>query len=225
LGIDIFGGDGGHLIHGCIAKNCSATGIQGHNVVNTIFSNCTLKNCGTGISAQEGPNNVVISGCNFYSCRNAIKCVASGGKTINIVGNNIITSALDAIQIDATGSTDWCVSNNLIKDSAQEAIKVIGANGFTITGNHIVNSYANDTATEITKNAAIRIQGAAKNGYVADNNIILTTTDAKGCACGIAEYSLTGDNNVVVNNVIRGARLAATQKLGTNSKFENNYEF
>lgn len=225
LGMDIFGEPGGHLIHGCVAKNCTATGIQGHNVVNTIFSNCIATNCGIGISAQEGPNNVVITGCELYSNRNAIKCIAVSAKTINIVGNTIIGSALDAIQLDAENSTDWVIAHNIIKESAKQAINVIGIKGFSIVGNHISNCYATDTASAITNNAAIKISGVASNGYVADNHIILTTTETKGCVCGIAEYSLTGDNNVVVNNVIRGARIAATQKLGTNSKFENNYEF
>lgn len=227
LGIDVYGGDGGHLIHGCVAKNCDGIGIQGHNAVNTVFSNCIAVNCYEGISAQGTPDNVVITGCEVYNNINCgIKCVASVGKMVNIVGNTIIGGSLDGIQIDASASaSDFAVSNNVIKNSVRNAINVIGIHGFSITGNHIVNPLATDTSTTIANKAAIKISGTASNGYVANNHILLDTTDTTGCPCGIAEYSLTGDNNVITSNVIRGARIAATQKLGTNSKFENNYEF
>lgn len=227
LGIDTYGGDGGHLIHGCVAKNCDGVGFQCHNAVNTIISNCIAVNCYAGISAQEAPDNVVITGCEVYdSIQCGIKCVAGQGKMVNIVGNTIIGGSLDGIQIDATSNaSDFVVSNNIIKSPTRNAINVIGVHGFSISGNHIINPFAADTAAAISNNAAIKMSGTASNGLISGNHIILDADDTTGCACGIAEYNLTGDNNVAVNNVIRGARIAATQKLGANSKFENNYEF
>lgn len=225
LGFDVFGGDGGHLIHGCVAIN-GDTGFQNHNAVNTIVSNCTATGANVGFSAQSGnTKNVLFVGCAAYSNRYGFKCIASGTKIISIIGCTIIDSANDGIQLDAANATELLVADNVIKNSQQRAIWLLGANGFTITGNHITDCCTADTGTAVSDKAAICIYGAAKNGLVSGNNIQLNTTDTKGCACGIAEYSLTGDNNVVVNNVIRGARVAATNKLGANSVFENNYEF
>ena len=224
LGIDTFSStdSGGHLIHGCTAKGCNI-GFQLHNAVNTVVSNCFSIDNSVGISAQEHPGNLIITGNVVKDCGYSIKCIASRAKMLQIIGNTII-GGTDGVQLDATGSTDCCVSHNTFKDTGR-AINLIGVNGFSVVGNHITNPLANDTATTINGNAAINISGTAKNGYVADNHIIITSTDTKGCGCGIIENKATCDYNVVVNNVIRGARIAATQKLGANSKFENNYEF
>ena len=227
LGFDTFTStdSGGHLIQGCTAKGCNI-GYQFHNALNTIMLGCHSISNSTGISVQEKPKKLILVDNIVQDCGYGIKCIAKSGEDISIASNHITGILADAIQIDAsTNAHNFIVEGNYIGNIKGNAINIIGVDGFTVTGNTINNvNYAN-TDAEILK-AAIRLSGTASNGMVSGNHITLVSDDTTGCPAGIAEMAnLTGGNNVVVNNVIRGARIAATQKVGANSKFENNYEF
>lgn len=226
LGIDLSngqGGDGGHAIIGCTVSGAGNRGIQCHYAKRVNVVGCVLKNNSNGIGTQGSGQELIITGCNIYGNVNrGVYCSVSPGKNV-VISDNIIAANGEGIQFDSV--EDASITGNIIMENTTHGIKMIKSNRFVIANNKLMGNIPNDTKTEITTNAAIAITNACSHGLVIGNSITIDSTDSKGCACGIAENNMLGDCNVVVNNIIKGARVQATRKLGANSVFENNYEF
>lgn len=226
LGIDLSNGqsgEGGHSIIGCTVDGCGGRGIQCHYAKRVNVVGCVLRNNATGIGSQGSGQELVITGCNIYGNKlDGVFCNVTPGKNI-IVADNIISNNSGGIQIEEV--MDVSITGNIIFGCTSYGIKVLKTEHFVISDNKLHDICNNDTKTEITTNAAIVMANKCSYGLVSGNNIRLTATETKGGACGIAENNMLGDYNVVTGNIIRGARIQATRKLGANSKFENNYEF
>ena len=222
LGIDLANGasgEGGHVVIGCMLEQ-KGRALQMHYGKRISVIGCVFKGCGAG--TQGSAHDVIITGCNFIGSGSGIYCNVSPGKDV-IISNNVIADTEEAIQIDDV--TDVSITGNIIRNCTGYGIKVLKTAHFVIANNKLIDVGTNDTKTEISTNAAIVMTNACSYGLVTGNNIRLTTTEAKGCAGGIVENNMLGDYNVVTGNIIRGARIAATRKLGEHSVFEGNYEF